>query len=149
MDPRAERKEQRWRVQKPVSSFIPESFPKPLQPFHRISLDGGIKNAMFKWRFCNKAELHFADGGAESKQLGAGRSQKKKKLLFFPRLGHCFPSGKGTSTTDSLSLSKLFVSWILHFRCNFQGNRCVTTVRRAAKHRLSNWRGLSAKVRGS
>lgn len=71
--PKELKENERGRVPKPVSSFIPESFPKPLQLFRRLTPDGGIKTSMFKWRFCNKAELHFTPEQRNS-QLGAGRS---------------------------------------------------------------------------
>lgn len=59
---------------------------------------------MFKWRLCNKAELHGPDSGAESKQLGAGCSQTRFSFLV-PAI--VSPSGKRTRTTDSLLVKAL------------------------------------------
>lgn len=84
---------------------------------------------MFKRRFCNKAELHFTDSGAESKQLGAGCSQNCFSFLASAIVS---PAGNGQGP-QTLSLLKPFVWWRLHFRCNFQGNQCVTTDRHTAK----------------
>lgn len=62
---------------------------------------------MFKLRFCNKAELRFTDSRAESKQLGAGRSQDCFSFLVSAIVS---PVGYGQGP-QTLSLLKPFV-WV-------------------------------------
>lgn len=75
------------------STLIPEQIPKPLQLFHRITLDSQIKIPSLNGSSAQKQRLDDTEERREKKreQLGADCSQ----VLYFPVSAFVFPGRRG------------------------------------------------------